>query len=275
MPNAIRMLNIGLSGTGKTGALISLAEAGYNIYVLDFDNGAEIIANLTRNKPEVWNRFHITTLRDKIAPVNGIPKVRPPLLAYKGAGKALVDWDAENFTLNDILVVDTLMKMSEAAFNEALLLGGRLNARPQLQDYGWMADSVKLYIDMITSDDFSAHVVVNTHIQFIGGDEETQTSSRGLPDAKGKEISKSVAINFNTVLLFRSKGSGPQTRRVISTQPQGVIEVKNSNPTGVKPEYSIETGLAEIFHDILGHGPQVRTAERTPQPQSKEPTLNG
>ncbi len=255
MPRRLRILSVGENGTGKTGALISLARAGYNLYIEDFDNGSEIIENLLADEPTILARFHITKLRDTIAPVNGVPKIKPPLTAYKGAGKALVDWNADAFTSSDILVIDTLTKMSEAAFNEALLLGGRLNQRPQLQDYGWMADSIKLYIDMITADEFGAHVIVNTHIQYLGGDEETQTSSRGLPNAKGKEISKTVATNFNTVLHFRTKGSGPASKRIISTQPQGVVEVKTSAPGKVKPEYSIETGMAELFADILGHGP--------------------
>lgn len=275
MPRRLRILSVGESGTGKSGSLISLALAGYNIYLLDFDNGSEIIENLLADQPDVFARFHITKLRDSIKPVNGVPKLRPPLVAYKGAGKALVDWNAEAFTDADILVVDTLTKMSEAAFNEALLLAGRLNQRPQLGDYGWMADSVKLYMDMITDDDFGAHVIVNTHIQYLGGDEETQTSSRGLPNAKGKEISKTVATNFNTVLHFRTKGSGPATRRVISTTPQGVVEVKTSAPGKVKPEYSIETGMAELFHDILGHGPSLPAKGSTPAAPpvtQKEPT---
>jgi len=272
MPRAIRLLAIGENGTGKTGALIALARAGYNLYILDFDNGTEIIENMLREEPTTLARFHITKLRDKVVPVNGIPKIKPPLVAYKGAGKALVDWNADAFTSSDILVIDTLTKMSEAAFNEALLLGGRLNQRPQLQDYGWMADSIKLFIDMITADEFPAHVIVNTHIQYLGGDDETMVASRGLPNAKGKEISKTVATCFNTVLLFRSKGTGPATRRVISTQPQGVVEVKSSNPLGVKAEYPIESGLADIFRDILGSTPAKGLAPTAPQaePQQQE-----
>ena len=263
MPDTIKLLNIGMSGAGKTGALVSLVTAGYNLYILDYDNNANIIKRMLieDGKESLWEaQVKVRPLRDKVKLVNGVPKIAPPLTAYKGAGQALAEWDAENFTDKDILVIDTLTKMSEAAFNEALLLGGRLNQRPQLQDYGWMADSVKLFIDMITAQDFPAHVIVNTHIKFIGGDEETQTPARGLPNAKGQEISNTVAVNFNTILLTRSKGSGPGTRRVISTQPQGVIEVKNENPKGVKAEYPIESGLAEVFKDILGSGPTPATA---------------
>lgn len=255
MPDLVKLLNIGLSGTGKTGCLASLAEAGYNLYILDFDNNARILQRLLADKPEALARLHIISLRDKIAFNNGVPKIKPPLVAYKGAGRALSDWKADEFTENDILIIDTLTKMSEAAFNEAMLLGGRLNQRPQLQDYGWMADSVKLFIDMITSDDWTSHVIVNTHIKYIEGNEDLQTAARGLPNAKGQEISNTVSVNFNTTVLMRTKGQGPGAKRVISTQPQGVVEVKTENPRNVKPEYSVETGMAQLFADILGHGP--------------------
>lgn len=265
MADTVKLLNIGLSGSGKTGALVSLILAGYNLYILDFDNNSRIIRRILDDMGEGarWEaQVKIKSLRDKIAFVGGTPKIKPPLTAYKGAGQALAEWDAEAFGENDILVIDTLTKMSEAAFNEALLLGGRLNQRPQLGDYGWMADSVKLFIDMITAEEFACHVIVNTHIKFIEGNEELQTQARGLPNAKGQEISNTVAIDFNTIILTRTKGSGPGTRRIISTQPQGIIEVKNENPKGVKAEYTIETGLAEMFRDILGHAP--------PSPPAKE-----
>ena len=136
-----------------------------------------------------------------------------------------------------------------------------------------MADFVKFFIDMIIFEDFLVHVIVNTHIKFIAGDEEIQTEARGLPNAKGKEISNTVAVNFNTIILTRTKGSGPATKRIISTTPQGVIEVKNENPKGVKAEYPIETGLASLFHDILGHGPDgnsLKPSNSAPQPPAKE-----
>lgn len=255
MADTVKLLNIGMSGAGKTGALVSLILAGYHLYILDFDNNSRIIKRILTDmgKADLWDtNVHVASLRDRIAFVNGVPKLKPPLTAYKGAGKALADWGAEDFTDKDILVIDTLTKMSEAAFNEALVLGGRLNQRPQLADYGWMADSVKLFIDMITAEEFACHVIVNTHIKYTAGDEETQTTARGLPNAKGQEISNTVAIDFNTIILTRTMGSGPATRRVISTQPQGVVEVKNENPKGVKATYPIETGLADLFRDILG-----------------------
>ena len=254
----IKALNIGQSKSGKTGALASLLLVGYNIYMLDFDNNSEVLDTLLRDNPEALSRLHRVTLRDAIIPIRGVPKVKSPPTAYKGAGKALEEWQADTLDEDSILVIDTLTSMSDAAFNEALMLAGRLNQRAQLQDYGWMADSVMLFMEMLTSPALNCHVIVNTHIRHFAGSEEDQTTARGLPNAKGQQIPSTVSRYFNSVILSRTMGTGPGTKRMISTQPQGVVEVKTSSPSTVKASYPIEDGLASLFSDILGHGPNLQ-----------------
>lgn len=251
----IKMLIVGESGTGKTGSLASLAKAGYNLHILDYDNGLDIVQDALRDDPAALNRVNYETLRDTVSIAGGLPKLKAPISAYKNAGKVLSEWKAQDFGPNDVIVLDTLTTFSEAAFNEALSVAGRLNQRPQLQDYGWMSESVKLFIEMLTSPDMKCHVIVATHIRWFAADEESQTQAKGLPNAKGQEISRVVSRYFNSVVLSRSQGSGPATRRLLSTQPQGVVEVKTSSPKNVKATYPIDTGLATLFQDILGHGP--------------------
>lgn len=253
--SVVKLLNIGESGSGKTGALASLARAGYRLHILDFDNGLDILSTTLRDDPPALARVEYETLRDTITSVNGIPKVKSPVHAYKDAAKTLASWNAQDFTPADVLVIDTLTTMSDAAFNEALMLGGRLNQRPQLQDYGWLSDSLKLFLEMITAPEFNCHVVVNTHVRYLSGEADTEIM-RGLPNAKGQEISRTVSRYFNTVTFTRTQGTGPGAKRLISTQPQGVVEVKTSAPTKVKPTYPIESGLAVLFSDILGTTPK-------------------
>lgn len=249
----VRMLNIGESGTGKTGALASLAKAGYRLWVLDYDNGLDILASALRDDPEAMARVTYETLRDPVTLGTGNPKVKSAE-AWKAAGATLVKWEVEKFNEGDIVVIDTLTTLSNAAFNEALKVANRLNQKPQQNDYGWMGDSVLLFIGAITDDDANFNVIVNTHVRYLSN-EGDDTLARGLPNAKGQMIPKDIGKFFNTIVLTRTKGQGAGAKRMISTKPQGVIEVKTSNPFGVKPEYTIETGLAEMFNDILGHSP--------------------
>lgn len=259
----IKLLNIGDSKSGKTGALASLAKTGYNLWILDYDNGLDILRNVLRSETESLKRIKFETLRDKIIMANGVPKIKPPVHAYQDAGRILEKWGAEKFTSNDVLVIDSLTTFSDAAFNQATFLAGRLNQRPQLQDYGWLADSIKLFIEMITSPELSCHVVVNSHVRYFSGDDENQTQARGLPNARGQEISRVVSRYFDTVILTRSIGTGPATRRLITTQPQGVVEVATSNPKNVKPTYPVEEGMAPLFKDLLGHGPVAEKPSAT------------
>jgi hypothetical protein len=216
-------------------------------------------------REDLFPNIQYETIRDTVVFKGGKPAVKSPPHAYKRAGKLLEEWGAENWTDKDILVLDTLNSFSTAAFNEALFTAGRLNQRPQIQDYGWMADSVLLFIDMITAEDWPCHVVVNTHVKYLAPEDESILASRdkelefsrilGLPDAKGQEISRNVAKFFNTVILSSSSGSGSGARRRIYTTPQGVVSVKASAPKSVKPFYTVEDGLAPLFADLLGHKP--------------------
>jgi len=40
-----KMLFVGDSGAGKTGALASLAAAGYHLHIMDLDNGLDVLNN--------------------------------------------------------------------------------------------------------------------------------------------------------------------------------------------------------------------------------------
>ncbi len=158
----------------------------------------------------------------------------------------------QKFTPDDIIHIDTLTSLTEAAFNQALALGGRLNQRPQLQDYGWLAESVGQLIQMLTDPTVvPCHLIVSTHVKFLTA-EDDENVLKGLPNAKGQEISRTVARYFNTILYYRTSGSGAATRRSIITQPQGVVQVKAAGLT-LKPSYPVESGLADIFTEILGH----------------------
>lgn len=261
-PLLIRALNIGDSGGGKTGALASLAGAGYHLYIMDYDNNIGVLKTIVREKfPTAASRITYETIRDTLTMTGSKPMVKAPPTAFKRAGKLLGEWNADGFGPNDILCLDTLWSMSNAAFNEATFSNGRLNQRPQLTDYGWMADSIMGFVQMITT--LKCHIVVNTHIRYLGGadagDEDAKPQDtlpfRGLPSAKGQQISNDLTKLFNTQLVTMVKGIGPASKRVISTQPQGLVSAKTCSPFTVKAEYPLESGLAQLFEDILGCKP--------------------
>lgn len=61
----VKLINMGESGSGKTGALASLCAAGYNVRVLDLENGIEALVNLLIGKTSKYPKDSIKRLRWK------------------------------------------------------------------------------------------------------------------------------------------------------------------------------------------------------------------
>ncbi len=76
----VKIMLIGHSGAGKTGALTSLARAGYKICICDLDNGLDALVNhLTAEEPAALSRVSYTSFRDKMksTPAGIIPDGSP------------------------------------------------------------------------------------------------------------------------------------------------------------------------------------------------------
>ena len=56
---------------------------------------------------------------------------------------------------------------------------------------------------------------------------------------------------FNTIVMAKTTGQGAGERTAI-TRSTGGIELKNSAPLDILPEYPLETGLASIFEVLRG-----------------------
>ena len=203
-----------------------------------------------------------------------------PCTAYKEFGKALEEWNVEAFTQSDVVVLDTLTSFSDAGFNEACSMAGKMGLSPDGSDhprpaeYGWMADSVKLAMEMLTSSALPCHLIVNTHVKVTATEEEKLTTERnkmgqntepfsraiGLPNARGQEIPRIVARYFNNVFYYTRQGP----KRVITTRPQGIVDVKTSAIKNVKQFSPVETGLWELFQDLGAAPPLTQTRTKEP-----------
>lgn len=256
---SIKLLLIGDSGSGKTGALASLAKAGYNIRILDFDNGLDILANLLKSDPEAEKRVTFQTLTDKLKAVNGIMLPSGVPTAFTRAMNLLTNWKTPEEDLgnvatwdqNTVLVIDSLTFMSEAAFRLSEVTG---NYKDPRQTYGEAQDRVESCLGYLYSDEVKCHVIVNSHIAYI---EAAPNITKGYPSSVGKALSPTIPRYFNTVLQSRLVGVGTNAKRVIASVPNGIIDLKTPLPVGDLPaELPIETGLATFFEKLRGGKPQ-------------------
>ena len=242
---------IGSSGTGKTGSLASLVADGYKLRVLDMDNGLDaLLGFVNKDTPDPIDNIDFITLRDKMkadavkgAAVDGRPK------AYVNAIKAMTKWDDESIPAewgeDTIFVLDSLTLFSRAAFRWAQ--GMNPNSKDPRQWYGASQQSVLDVLDMLTSEQFRANVIVISHVDFV---EDQNGVTRGYASSIGKALGPKIPAVFNTIVLAESKGSGEKVKRTITTVPTATIDLKNPKPFALEKSLPLETGMATIFKTL-------------------------
>lgn len=266
----IKMILLGDTGSGKTGALCALAAAGYNVRILDLDKGAQIIKGYVTDPispylkpiPGLWpgdkdiaKRMNFVTVQETFTAKNGnmIPKgdswqkIMDQLTEWKDGAKSY--GKLENWTPRDVLVIDSFSRYCDARMYLELVLNARAVSGRQQQDYFKVQTAIEQSLELLVSPAVNCHVILICHVEYVEKDDK---SVRGMPQAMGKALGPKIGQHFNHTLLARTQGQGSSINRKIVTQTTGVIDLKNANPLKVKPEYDLGTGLIEYFQAVLG-----------------------
>lgn len=248
----LRLLLIGNSGSGKTGSLISLLQAGYEIRMLDMDYNSQSLVQLCKKEnPKLLDQLDIVSLRDKFrasqtfgVEVAGQPKAFVEML------KLMNKWDDGStpgqWPANTILVVDTLTSVGRAALHWAK--GMNPSAKDPRQWYAASGEAFKSFLEMITSPDFGNHVIATSHIDHV---EMPDGSVQGYASAIGKALGPQVPKVFSTMVCAERRGTGDKIRRTIQTRPTNLLDLKNPIPWELEKELPLETGMATIFEKLL------------------------
>jgi len=199
MKRPIKMLLVGDSKAGKTGALASLLLAGYNIRVIDLDNGADILQGIGAVKAakaeyaETDTSWRLTlkngaaldvqtctdgSLRvDSTALVAGKSvkgtKLVPDGTAWDKALAMFHHWPefgpVEGWGSDTVLVIDSLSFLGQAALNWVMKLNGRLGTKPFDTDYGDAQALIKGVLGTLFNTELRCNVIVITHLDYRGG----------------------------------------------------------------------------------------------------------
>lgn len=251
--NTFKMLLIGNSGMGKTGALTSLALAGYNLRVLDLDNGAEILFQLLKHDKAALARVDVETHTDKYKEVAGAMRAQTPLTGFSGAAKTLTNWPGlgkpSDWTAKEVLVVDSLTLLGRFIMNHVLNLAGRLTTgQPaQIQDWGQAMDLQENVLAGLYG--LPCNVIVTSHLTSITP--EGEAVPMFFPSALGSKLPPKVGRYFNSTLGVKLVGVGANKRRIITTSDPA-LGCKTPAPGLIKPEYPLETGLADYAKELFG-----------------------
>lgn len=235
-----KALLIGDPGSGKTGALAALVKAGFNLYILDYDNGLDVLYHLLT--PEERAQVNYITITDKVQ-IQGTKPIPVRPSSFSDGLKQLDAW-AKDLTPQDVLVIDSFTFMSNAAMKAVLFLAGRLASTIQIQDYGEAMRMLEGVLDLLYSDALNCNVILTSHIAYI---EDQQKVSHGYPNTLGQKLAPKMGRWFNTVLQCKVRGTGSAAKRILRTKSEGLIELKHPAPGKIKDEYPQESGLADIF----------------------------
>lgn len=251
-----KMLLIGDSGSGKTGALTSLVEAGYKLRVLDFDNGLDsLVAQVRQRCSENLSNVEFITLRDKYKGSPTGPILDGVPTAFSKGIQLLDRWKDGDLDLGRsadwgedvVLVIDSLTFLSEAAFNWATAMNP--SAKDRRQIYGAAQEAVENVISLLTSSNMKPNVVVIAHVKYM---ERPDGSQKGYPTSIGNALSPKIPAYFNNVVLCETQGFGASLKRILRIQSTAMVDTKSPASFRLPGTLPIESGLADFFRANQG-----------------------
>lgn len=249
----VKIMCVGHSGSGKTGALTSLAKAGYKLRILDLDEGLDaLVHHIKEECPDKLSNIGYMSFRDSYKITAAGPVVKGSPRAFTGAVGALDKWEdgtvPSEWGTDHILVLDSLTNLGRAAFAWARQMNP--STKEPRQWYFTAQDAIENVIATLTGADFTAHVIVMSHIDLrTQGDGTVQ----GFASSIGAALGPKLPRYFNTLVALETVGVGKMVKRRFKTYPTAVLgTIKNPAPSKIEAEYPIETGLATLFEKLRG-----------------------
>lgn len=252
-PNAatiVKALLIGDSGTGKTGACASLVRDGYKLRIWDYDNkiaGGILPILIKRDAPDKLQNVQFEPLRDNLKS-SGLGPVLDGVPQAFTRGLALLDkWSdgtiPKTWGPDTILVIDSLTRMADAAYNWAK--GMNPSAKDPRQWFYSAQQVVEGTLSMLTNDSFKVNVLVIAHVSWVDRPDGTM---KGYPASIGKALGPDIPTYFENMALCQTMAG----KRTIQTVPTALVDLKNPAAFRMAPQLPIETGLADFFKTLKG-----------------------
>lgn len=259
--DAIKLLLIGNSGVGKTGALATLPAAGYRLFIMDFDNGLDILRDPKILPPQFHSQVFFKTFTDAQNLQN--PALAIPTAA-NDAAIALNDWQEQvpsgtgagcethrlslgsvsKWGSKDILVIDSLTFWGAALMRRVLFMNKRAGQQPWQSDWG---DAIRAQEDVISalySSSVKCNVIIMAHLAPV--EDKLTGQSKLFPSALGSKFPMKIGRYFNNVIQMEV---GP-TGRIFKTVGNALIDLKTSKPSLIPAQ--MPANLAEFFRLARG-----------------------
>lgn len=274
-----RIMIVGFPGSGKTGCLASLVNAGFKLRLVSF--GANIEPLIRFVQPQFRANVEVEEFRDKMKGDDREVKVKDVPTAFKRFTQMLNSWNTtspdgapvsygsvDSWGPDTILAVDDLTGMGGAARRRTLFVNNRTPRNSRIQDWGAAAEDQDNIIAELVAN-AGCHVVLLSHLKLIGPavtDDEDEdwekevkrqqaenTKTRLYPTALGKQLPQYIHRHFGTMLRAEIITKGGKVQRVLRTSPSEALDIKV--PAADIPDtLPIDTGLLTVFEAITKPG---------------------
>jgi len=251
----VKALLLGDSGSGKTGALVSLVEAGYRVRVLDLDNkiASGILPKaIMRRCPDKIKNVDYISLRDKkkaspLGPIfDGVPQSFTKAMEYLNKwddGSVPAQWGPDV-----VFVLDSLTFLGDAAFNWAKSMNSGI--KDPRQWFYTAQQATEDVIGLLTSEAFKTNVLVIAHVSWSAKtDISGATITKGYPASIGKALDNTIPAYFDNMILAQASIQSP-VARTIQTAQTSMVDLKNPASFTMLPTLPLETGLATFFAEL-------------------------
>ena len=176
----VKALCVGYPGSGKTGSLAALANAGYKLRILDFDGNFDPL--LAYVEPQFRANVDIVTLKDRthsgkkrietMGKPTALPRAEDFLnrWKYKDAAGDEIDLGAPSqWGPDHVLVLDSLTNMGRAVMNWVLFIQDRVVKGPRKNDWGIAQGFQEGLVEKLMSrEQVGCHTIVTAHLKMIG-----------------------------------------------------------------------------------------------------------
>lgn len=238
-----RILVCGEPAAGKTGALAMLANAGYRLFIHDFDSNARVIGAYL--KPGHGDIYIHTYAVAKVAntplftsgPKNATQEAVKELKTFT---KLLERWQEDGFdagpsaalTAKDVIVID-----SGTFLGDMLLLAAHEDPETKRDLRSLYNVAGKYYgaiLDFLTGPRNGATVVVLTHIMQTGEKDDNGKiigKSRDIPVGVGEKFSKKMQTYFSDIWHLEVDRAG---NRIFKTAATSSASLRTSAPDKIK-----------------------------------------
>jgi hypothetical protein len=290
--NVAKVMLIGESGMGKTGAEAALICGGYKIRKADTDKGVKVLRGLLTHPKypyakiikergidlrtaidfqavsedmgfvDTTHRFidertgHVKLVQERImAPrsANAWAQLSNLLENWPGAGH-LETWEP-----NVVLSIDALDRAARYAFYHIQALNGRLGAREDGYDYqrdaGAAQNQIKRLTEFLSNDDVVCNIVLITHINRL----DLTSGFAQTPDERNRQkLSTTGTKGYPSVIGRALSPHIAESFNDVYVVEDHYIHTTQTDKTAAKTStwlekrYPIASGLYEIFQELRG-----------------------